>query len=204
MILAENVTHMFNVNWDSIKTYVNTDLLSFPAAGGIVWGGWSVLSKSGSYADGWGKGHHFFKKDSNQNIYFDKDLYNMSSITPSVEHVNFTDVVTDDIKSIVTQMQDLGFDPYRTRITRVPAGKSSVWHTDSESNTKKLRLHFVIDTNDNCFFEHKTKKIHLVERNVYIVNVNGLHRVTNSGTSDRIHIISDMTDNNKLSKLHSQ
>ena len=203
MIIAENVTHLFNINWEEIKRYVNDDLKNISPAGGKIWGGWSVLSKSGSYADGWGNGFKFFKINTDQQILLDKDAYNQSNITPSVEHVHFTDIVTDDIRSMVIQMRELGFKPYRTRITKLYAGKNSVWHTDSELDTKKLRLHFVIDTNDQCFFEHENGKFQLFEKNVYIINVNGMHRVTNSGTTDRIHIISDMTDTNNLSKLHT-
>lgn len=202
MIIAENVTHLFNIKWDEIKCYVNNELKNITPAGGEKWGGWSVLSKSGSYSDGWANGHNFFKAGADQRIQFDNKLYEKSNYTSSIEHVNFTDIVTNDIKSIVIQMRELGFNPYRTRITNLYAGKNSVWHTDSNPDTKKLRLHFVIDTNEQCFFEHKNDKIHLTEKNVYIINVNGMHRVTNSGTSDRIHIISDITDTNNLSKLH--
>lgn len=202
MIEIENLTHLFNVNWDNIKSYIRTELVKYPKAGMGEFTGWSVTSNTGKYTDGWVNGTHFMTLDLNNELVIDKEAAIAAGYCPAKFHTKFTDIANDDLKSCINQLSDLGFSPCRARLTQLASGAESDWHTDGKPSDKIIRLHFVFDTNPDCFFIHEKGKFHMEENNVYLVNINYHHKVVNLGITDRTHMIVDVTDTKGISKVH--
>jgi hypothetical protein len=202
MIKFENLTSLFSVNWEAIKNYIDTELVKYPKAGMGDFTGWSVQSKTGKYTDGWVNGTHYMSFGANGELIFDKEAATAAGFYPSKFHTEFTDIANDDLKSCIDQLRKLGLSPCRARLTQLVPGAESDWHTDGKPSDKIIRLHFVFETNPDCFFMHEAGKFHMEEKNVYLVNINYHHKVVNLGNTNRTHMIVDVTDTSGISKVH--
>jgi hypothetical protein len=202
MIKFENLTNLFTVNWSAIKGYIQEELINYPKAGLGDFTGWSVLSKTGKYTDGWVNGTHYMSFSPNGELIFDHESAAAAGFYPSKFHTEFTDIANTDLKSCVNQLRDLGLSPCRARLTQLAPNTWSDWHTDGKPSDKIIRLHFVFETNPECFFIHEAGKFHMEENNVYLVNINYHHKVVNLGNTNRTHMIVDVTDTKGISKVH--
>lgn len=202
MIQFEDLTHLFNVDWAALREHVKTNLNHLPKSGGSMFSGWSVQGKNGSMTDGWVDGSAFWKK-SNGKLYFDLQAAQAAGFFMNKEHVQLTDASSPALASCVERMTELGFQPCRSRLIQLQPGASSTWHTDGSA--LMLRMHFVIETNDQCWFKHgEEQRFHFKENCVYLINVNDYHQVGNDGSTDRTHLVTDVTDTFKVSKVHLQ
>jgi hypothetical protein len=202
MIKLENLTHLFTVNWDAIRNYIRTELVKYPKAGSGDFTGWSVTSNTGKYTDGWLNGTHFMSVGLDGEIVIDKDAALAAGYCSAKFHTQFTDIANADLQSCINQLSNLGLSPCRARLTQLEPGAESDWHTDGKPSDKIIRLHFVFDTNPDCFFIHEAGKSHMEENNVYLININYHHKVVNLGNTNRTHMIVDVTDTKGISKVH--
>jgi hypothetical protein len=202
MIKFENLTSLFSVNWEAITEYINTELIKYPKAGSGDFKGWSVQSNTGQYTDGWVNGSSYMLIGTNGEIKFNEKAATAAGYYPSKFHTEFTNIANDDLKSCINQLDDLGLVPCRARLTQLPPGGESNWHTDGGPTDKIIRMHFVFDTNPDCFFIHKFGKFHMEKNNVYLININYHHMIVNLGNTPRTHMIVDVVDTKGISKVH--
>jgi hypothetical protein len=200
MIKIKNITPLFSVNWDPIKHYINNDLLMYPKAGEGNFKGWSVQSKTRKYTDGWVNGSLYTSVDENGKVTLNEKAGTAAGYYPSRLHTEFTDIANDDLKSCINQLYEHGLSPCRARLIQIPPGGESSWHTDGKPSDKIIRIHFVFETNPECFFIHNFGKFHMEENNIYLINVNYHHMVVNRGNSIRTHMVVDVTDTNGIGK----
>jgi len=137
VIVAERLDLGFDV--EALRAHVLEHVVSLPA----VWqtngyGGWSVLSHSGLYTDGWGQGHVAFRPDGSldraQLLTIRGGIYEQMHTTP-------TEICTGPIAAVIDRVRALGFQPYRARVALLKAGASTSRHRDDVDGAYRIRLH---------------------------------------------------------------
>lgn len=79
----------------------------------------------------------------------------------------------------------------QTIIACHPPGTFIDQHTDTE---KFVKIHIPIKTNENSFFVFGDEKFNLEVGNAYMINTTLMHGTENNGTTDRIHLIFKITE----------
>ena len=165
--------------------------------GGKTWhGGWSVQSNDGSVTDGWQPGGSLIKKDENGIPRV--DLAARQEMFPMGQEFRTPTALYKDIAAeLVMELESANFTAKRTRFAELEPGGIDRWHRDS-TNRPTWRGHIAVETNPDCYFEWKsndhtrTIKRHIpADGHLYMVRVDLLHRITNAGTTDRVHILTD-------------
>jgi mannose-6-phosphate isomerase-like protein (cupin superfamily) len=89
------------------------------------------------------------------------------------------------------------------RFLNLQAGAVIKEHRDNELAFEKgeARLHFPVITNDEVEFYIEGDRIFLNEGECWYINANLLHRVSNLGVTDRIHLVIDCKVNDWLSDI---
>jgi hypothetical protein len=89
------------------------------------------------------------------------------------------------------------------RFLNLQAGAVIKEHRDNELAFEKgeARLHFPVITNPGVEFYCEDERIFLLEGECWYLNANLLHRVSNNGDKDRIHLVVDCRVNNWLKDL---
>lgn len=163
-------------------------------------GGWSVMSRTGHWRDGYQQGHDWvFRKDMGYRQY---SLAKYLGLGHPMEYDKFTEAATPPFREIINRLANSGFYPRRARINILKAGQKSALHRDGPDDSYMLRLHIPIITNDKC--KHtviQNKRIYEytmpADGSVYAVKVNNLHQIINDSNQDRYHLIMDAYDTRK-------
>ncbi|MDB5086583.1 MAG: Aspartyl/Asparaginyl beta-hydroxylase [Mucilaginibacter sp.] len=89
------------------------------------------------------------------------------------------------------------------RFLNLQAGAIIKPHRDNELAFEKgeARLHFTVITNPDVKFYIEDDKVPFKEGDCWYMNANLMHRVSNEGSTDRIHLIIDCEVNNWLSEM---
>ncbi|SDP30160.1 Aspartyl/Asparaginyl beta-hydroxylase [Mucilaginibacter sp. OK268] len=92
------------------------------------------------------------------------------------------------------------------RFLKLQAGAIIKQHRDNELAFEKgeARLHFPVITNQQVLFYIENERIPLQEGESWYVNANLPHRVSNEGTTDRVHLIIDCKVNDWLTRIINQ
>ncbi len=202
MIQFEDVTDLFTVNFEELRSHLRYLEDNLPKAGGTMFNGWTVTSKGGSYKEAWVDGSAFFKRLPTGKVVFDPAAAKAAGFHPKEQHVNPTDASSPELMSIISQAKKLGLAPCRARLIQLVPGASSSWHTDGTPENLILRLHVVIQTNPGATFASASGLRHLEQDRIFLINVNDYHSVQNSGPTNRTHLVVDVTDTKKISKVH--
>jgi hypothetical protein len=167
-------------------------------------GGWSVLSRTGSWQDGWEFGHVVLKQIKelvNQNEFMRYKVMKYLDISHSFEHKNNTEACVGEIQKTIDKIEQLGFYPRRVRISVLQARKESDYHRDAPEGEYMIRLHIPIKTNDKCFYISEGHSINmLADGSAYIIDTSKWHQIKNESNEDRYHIIMDCWDTKHLTK----
>ena len=107
------------------------------------------------------------------------------------------------IKQIVSQLQ---CDVLSVRLLNLKAGAVIKEHRDRELAFEKgeARLHFPIFTNSRLEFYVDNERLVMDEGTCWYINANLPHRVSNNGSTDRIHLVIDCKVNTWLQTLFSK
>jgi hypothetical protein len=202
MIQFEDVTHLFDVDWDKIKAHVRYLEQNVPIAGDALFGGWSILSKTGLHTEGWFHGAAYYRRRPDGTIYFDAEAARSKGFIPNNEQTEFTNASCPELEHLINQVRNLGFVAYRARIIQIQPGNTSSRHTDGMPDKLVLRLHVIIETNPGAHFITDTEHRHLEEHKIFLINVNEYHRVRNMGDTVRTHLIIEVEDKLGVSKVH--
>jgi len=194
-----------SIDVESVRTYFINHVLKFePVFPSPNFGGWTIQSYTGRYTDGWQNGQNCFEKDpTTGNTVFNMKKAKEIGLRRTQDHVNFTEVGTAYIKTLIEEISSLGFTPCRARFSILKANSSSSLHQDGLSNAYNVRMHIPILTNENCYFSSEGEQEHApADGSAYLVKVNRLHQVFNNSNRDRLHIIIDVWDTHGHSKFH--
>ena len=106
------------------------------------------------------------------------------------------------IKSVISQLH---CEKTMIRLMKLNAGAVIKTHTDHDMNFEsgEARFHIPIVTNDQVEFFVDEERITLKEGACWYLNLNLPHRVTNGGTTDRIHLVIDCIVNDWVSDQFS-
>ena len=166
-------------------------------------GGWSVLSRSGDWRDGW----DFFQNDEGEAMetYFPKNDNNYKSlkffnIAMSTEHDKPTQAYQGEIAKVMDRIKELGFYPSRARVTCLKAGAKSLVHRDADDNEYMARIHIPLITNPKCIWIQDGTNLHMEAGSSWIVWVQKWHQIRNDSDQDRYHLIMDAYDTKKVTQ----
>jgi hypothetical protein len=170
MSTPKNISSLFKIEWDKVISQVQEisklEKVSFTGGG---WGGWSLTSNTGKFADGWEAGQLAFKRDEDGNIYKDEELAKKLGVQKHGAHNKYTEIATPELMSCVQQVAKYGLRPDRARITQLSPTQHAQWHTDGTPEIDTFRVHFVFETNPEAFFYTQAGTLHLESRQVYMV-----------------------------------
>jgi hypothetical protein len=203
-MIAEKLDIKFDIN--RIRDYFNTHVKHLePARQNDMFGGWSILSTSGDYQDGFQHPQRFYVYDKFSGEYeFDYErAHREIGFTWPKMHVNPTQVGTEYIAEVIKTIRGVGLNPHRARWTMITPNGTTSWHQDTWDDTYGVRLHIPVITNAKCAFETEEGSYHMAaDGSCYLVAVNRLHKAYNYGNEERIHIIMDVIDDVGLSQYH--
>jgi Aspartyl/Asparaginyl beta-hydroxylase len=167
-------------------------------------GGWSLLSRTGEYTDGW----EVFHADDPElkEIIFPNGTFNYKAmkymgVSDPMEHKNPTSLYVGEIKRVIDQLTYMGFYPRRVRVTCLKAGSKSLVHQDCAPEEYMARIHIPIITNEDCVHICEGEHLHMpADGGVYMIWVNNWHQIRNDSKKDRYHIIMDAYDTKHLTQ----
>lgn len=166
-----------------------------------AFGGWSVLSSTGSHTDGWFQGHKLLDPQYDHEKV--REEFRKANVKKSAEYTLPTEICHGYLQEVIDVISSYQLQPHRARVVQLAAGKSSSWHRDSPDDNYAVRLHVPIQTNPGCFFETETEQAHLeADGSAYFLYVNRMHRVINNGSQHRYHLIMDVRDTTQVTKFH--
>lgn len=167
-------------------------------------GGWSLLTRTGDWHDGW-EVYHSDDKETND-IFFPNGQYNYKAMKflnvaheSGLEHDKPTPACKGYIAEVLNDLEKLGFYPRRARVTCLQAHSKSLVHQDSASTNYMARIHIPLFTNKNCVHICNGQNLHMpADGSVYILWVNQWHQIRNDSDEDRYHIIMDAYDTKRI------
>lgn len=160
-------------------------------------GGWSLLTRTGRWQDGWEIGH---TGHPGEKIIFPEGRPNYKAskfldISHSFEHANPTEGYCGEIATVLDQIKEQGFSPRRARVSLLRPGGATLLHSDATPNVYMARIHIPLWTNEQCTHTCEGYDLHMpADGSVYILWVNRDHQVRNRSTENRYHIIMDAYD----------
>lgn len=189
----------FTININAIRNDLK-EIQKFP----ITWqakefgynnfGGWSVLSRTGSCEDGWEVG-----VESCEGKNFNWTLAKYLNISHPFEHSKKTPACIGEIDRIISFLEENGFYPRRARVTVLKANSSSIIHSDAPPDVYMCRIHVPIITNSKCIHWSEGQDHHMpADGSIYMLPVNVVHQIRNDSDEDRYHLIMDAYDTKKF------
>lgn len=169
-------------------------------------GGWSLLTRTGDWHDGW-EVYHSDDKETND-LFFPNGQYNYKAMKflnvahdSGLEHDKPTPACVGYIAEVLNDLEQLGFYPRRARVSCLQAHSKSLVHKDSASNNYMARIHIPLVTNEKCVHICDGQNLHMpADGSVYILWVNVWHQIRNDSDEDRYHIIMDAYDTKRITK----
>lgn len=192
----------FRVDIEKIRTYLVQNIIGKypPIMQGLFFGGWSVYSSNGRYDDGWIQVHKLFHEVNGKQVFDHQEAARMGKKSERSYSVP-TEICTDYMAEIMAQIEALGLQPRRARVSLIVAKGTTSWHCDAEDKDYAVRLHIPLITNAECFFEtHRERYSMPADGSGYLVRVNCEHRAFNHGSDPRYHIIMQVWDSKGLSQ----
>lgn len=174
----------FSFNIQKLKGYLTDTVMSigdpvYPVKEGF--GGWSITSNTGHWADGW-------KEKGN-------------AVTLPEEYTIPTQLCVGYMKEVLDFIKDKGLTPCKVRVSSLPPNSSSSIHRDYPKSVYRARLHIPLLTNTKCShiiynnsLTEKTEFHMPANGSAYMFWVNLRHQYVNMSNDTRYHIVMDVTD----------
>ena len=161
-------------------------------------GGWSILSKSGDWKDGW-EAIQTDQGDTLETFLPTDELvykaYKHFGICHSLEHDKPTQACVGEIKKIIDTLREYGLTPRRARITCLKAHCKSLVHKDADTDEYMARLHIPLWSNKRCVHICDGETLNMKDDgSVYVLWTNLWHQIRNDSDEDRYHIVIDVYD----------
>ncbi len=172
-----------------------------PVMQSASFGGWSVLSQTGRWADGWEKGHRCVSTRADGTVCFDPLLAKQFGLRHDWSYDRPTEICNGYLADVLQQIIDLGLYPRRARIAILEPGGSSSRHRDGPDNTYAVRLHIPIVSNALCTFETDEGTLHMpADGSAYLVGVNRMHQIFNRSDERRFNLLIQVWDTRPVSQ----
>ncbi len=159
-------------------------------------GGYSLLSTTGRWQDGWevgGTGTPGETVFTPGQVNYKAAKY--LGLTHAFENSVPTEACVGPIKDAIDKISDLGFYPRKARISMLKAGTKTILHSDAPRNKYSARIHIPVITTPECIHSSDGDCFHMpADGSAYIIWVNVPHQVFNNSSIDRYHIIMDAWD----------
>lgn len=159
-------------------------------------GGYSLLSNTGRWQDGWEMGGTGIPGETiiapgQVNYKAAKYL----GLTHAFENSVPTEACVGPIKDMLDQLANLGFYPRKARISMLKAGTKTILHSDAPRDRYSARIHIPVITTPDCIHCGDGEYFHMpADGSAYMIWVNIPHQVFNNSSIDRYHIIMDAWD----------
>jgi Aspartyl/Asparaginyl beta-hydroxylase len=200
-MIAEKLPIKFDL--DKLKDHFHTIVQNYPAVfPGPNISGWSMLSSTGDYTDGFLRMENCYYIDEHGKEQFDEKKAAKLNFSYPRHHIKPTQLVSGYIIDVLAELKQK-FLVSRARWLVMKPGNKLAWHTDGSPTLYSVRLHIPLITNIDCFFETKKGKYHMeADGSCYLVAVNKLHTAYNNGADNRIHIVMNIVDEHGISENH--
>lgn len=196
---VEKLDLKFDVELLKEHFYKNVQPLA-PVYNGTMYHGWSILSSSGSYKDGWAHGSSCYKIVDGKNV-FDWEEARKIDLKLETQYDKPTEICTGYLAEVMNKISENGFQPCRARVVCLPPQSHTNWHRDHRDGFYWVRMHIPIITNPGCKFITENDITHMpADGSGYLVNTAQMHMAINSGTEGRYHLIMQAWDTHGLSK----
>jgi hypothetical protein len=167
-------------------------------------GGWSLLSKDATYTSGW-EAVQLEEGITLESFLPTAELifksYKHFNICHGLEHDKPTEAYVGEIKKVIDDLRDLGFNPCRARVTCLKAHSKSLVHRDADGSEYMTRIHIPLWTNPKSVHICQGTHLHMpADGGVYILWTNMWHQIRNDSDEDRYHIIMDAYDTKKITQ----
>lgn len=167
-------------------------------------GGWSLLTRTGDWHDGW-EVYHSDDKETND-LFFPNGQYNYKAMKflnvahdSGLEHDKPTPGCVGYIAEVINDLEELGFYPRRARVSCLQAHSKSLVHRDAVTDNYMARIHIPLITNEKCIHMCDGQNLHMpADGSVYMIWVNVWHQIRNDSDEDRYHIIMDAYDTKRI------
>lgn len=167
-------------------------------------GGWSILSQTADWHDGW----EAVQAEEGKTL--EQLLPTQELITKSHKHFNIyhsleynlpTQACVGYIKTVIDKLREMGLEPRRARVTCLKAGCKSLVHRDADTTEYMARLHIPLWTNKKCVHICQGKNLHMpADGHPIIIWANLWHQIRNDSDEDRYHLIMDIYDTKQITK----
>ncbi len=127
-----------------------------------------------------------------------------SAIPDLIDEAGYADTVhMQHFPSVRELIRSLKCPIQSVRFLNLKAGATIKPHRDHELAFEKgeARLHFPVVTNPHVEFYMEDTRVNMQPGECWYINANLPHRVSNKGTTDRIHLVIDCQVNDWLRKL---
>ena len=166
------------------------------------YGGWSALSSTGSYDDGFGTAYRAYDPTFMPGKSVEEKRVALG-VKDVLKYREPTELCVGYLRDMLVSLRDAGFSPLRARVALLKAGGSTSLHRDAPEGAYAVRLHIPIVTNDKCFIEFEEGRIHLpADGGGYLIRVDRPHRAFNDGEADRFHFVAGFWDMKHVTKHH--
>ena len=174
-----------------------------PTYNGNTYHGWSVLSSTGSYKDGWVHGSSCYKIVDGKNV-FDIEESRKINLKPEIKYNKPTEIYKGYLAEVMDTISQNGLLPCRARIVCLPAYSNTNWHRDHRDGFYWMRLHIPLVTNPHCKFISENDITHMpADGSAYLVNTAQMHMAINNGPTERYNLIMQVWDTHGISKYYS-
>lgn len=173
-----------------------------PVMNGSYFGGWSVLSSTGEYQDGFQRGQRIYDEDFMPGA---STIEKATALGVKARHHYRvpTQICHGYLAEVVDKIRAIGLEPARVRLSVLKAQGYSTKHRDANEGTYCIRLHIPILTNPLCTFECDEGAAHMpADGSAYILDVAREHQVFNRGETDRIILLADIIDRPWITRHH--
>jgi hypothetical protein len=171
----------------------------------LGYGGWSILSASGRTDDGWQAGQEYGHEDESGRFVFDWDAAIAGGFKPDCMHTEPTPIHSGYLGEVMARLYGMGLVCYRARICIMRRHGSLRWHRDGSEGTYCARINIPIVTNETCFLENGSGRMHLAaDGSGYLIDVSRPHRAVNGTRDRRIHLVTNVIDVRGVTSLPAQ
>lgn len=109
-------------------------------------------------------------------------------------HVTYADtVLLDYCPAIAAMLHSLQFPMMSVRLMQLEAGAVIKEHTDQDLAFEEgeVRIHIPVFTNDDVAFYVQNERVRMEAGSCWYLNLSLPHRVTNAGSTARVHLVID-------------
>ena len=165
-------------------------------------GGWSILSQTGDWRDGWVSDvSKLLERNGKIPSHLVPKIRKYIGASVGFEHCNPTQACVGEVASVIDTIRQKGFYPRQARVSMLRPGGKTIIHKDADEDSYLARIHIPLWTSEECIHSCDGYDLHMpADGSVYMLWVNRIHQVFNNSKQNRYHIIMDAFDTKHITK----